>query len=295
MTTPRHAIALLALAFAGTSTMTGLGQAQEVRCERNELTRQVEVQLAQDGDGLPCRVIWQNATGPDPRKLVWRSDSQLDFCTEKARELVHQLIDGGWTCDVQVTAPEDRSAPALSVRLEPTNGGADAALPLRPEPRPPAQGAPPAGRAQKEPMRPDRAVLQAALKRDVERLDQLAGPSSGGFEAKMARLGDLNGDRVEDAVALLTHRPEGAPPSHHLLAYVFDGHTFQPVARLALSETHVAFTEAELQDIVDGVIELVLHVPEPGDSACCPSGRQRASFVLRDQHLVAAGKARPGA
>jgi hypothetical protein len=272
------------IAFAASSIIPGQGSAQDVRCQRNELVRQIEVQLAPDGDGLPCQVVWQNTA--DRRHLVWRSESRLDFCTKKARELVLQLIDGGWTCDAWVSASSDRSAPTAMVRLEPTDRESDAALPLPPEPRPPEQAAPPGGRAQEEVMRPERAVLQAALERDVERLDQLAAPSPGGFEVKMARLGDLNGDGIEDAVALLTHHSAGAPPSHHLLAYLFDGQTFQPVARLALTETRAEFAEAQLQDIVDGVIELVLHVPRPGDPQCCPSGRRRASFVLRDHQLV---------
>jgi hypothetical protein len=295
MATCRPALALSVLAVAVSSMITGHGGAQDVYCQRNELMRQVEVQFAQDGDGLPCQVIWHDAVGSDQGRLVWRSNSELDFCTEKARELVHQLIDRGWTCEAQVVATQDRSAPALTVRLEPDPPETDAALPLRPEPEPPEPAAPSAGGADEEPPRPDRAVLEAALERDVERLDQLAGPVRGGFEVNMARLGDLDGDGIEDAVALLTHRPDGAPPSYHLLAYVFDGQTFQPVARLALTEMQAEFTEAELQDIVDGVIELVLHVPEAGDPACCPSGRRRASFILRDQQLVDAGKNRPGA
>jgi hypothetical protein len=287
-------MAISALAFAASSMIPGQGGAQDVRCQRNELVRQIEVQLAQDGDGLPCQVIWQSTAGADQSRLVWRSESEREFCTEKARELVHQLIDGGWTCDAQV-AFQDRSAPAATVRLEPATPDADAALPLRPEPEPPEQAAPAAGGAQEEAMQPERAVLQAALERDVERLDQLAGPAPGGFEVKMARLGDLNGDGIEDAVALLTHRPDGAPPSHHLLAYLFDGQTFQPVARRALTETDTAFAEAELQDVVDGVIAVVLHVPEPGDPECCPSGRRHVGFVLRDNQLVDAGRSRSGA
>jgi hypothetical protein len=106
----------------------------------------------------------------------------------------------------------------------------------------------------------------------------------------MARLGDLNGDGIEDAVALLTHRPGGAPPSHHLLAYLFDGQTFQPVARRALTETDAEVAEAELQDIVDGVIALVLYVPQPGDPECCPSERRQVGFVLRDNQLVDVGE-----
>ena len=294
MATCRPAMAISALAFAASSMIPGQGGAQDVRCQRNELVRQIEVQLAQDGDGLPCQVIWQSTAGADQSRLVWRSESEREFCTEKARELVHQLIDGGWTCDAQV-AFQDRSAPAATVRLEPATPDADAALPLRPEPEPPEQAAPAAGGAQEEVMQPDRAVLQSALERDVERLDQLAGPAPGGFEVKMARLGDLDGDGIEDAVALLTHRPDGAPPSHHLLAYLFDGQTFQPVARRALTETDAAFAQAELQDVVDGVIAVVLHVPEPGDPECCPSGRRHVGFVLRDNQLVDAGRSRSGA
>lgn len=285
---PRIGPAVLVL--TGSLAITGQGQALDVRCQRGELVRGVEVRFAQDADGLPCQVIWQNTVGPDQRELVWRSDSQLDFCTDKARELVHQLIDGGWTCEAEVTASTERSAPGPTVRLEPAAPEADAALPLRPEPGTDGQVAPSARRAQDEAQRPGQAVLQAALARDVERLDELAGSSPGSFQANMARLGDLDGDGIDDAVALLTHRAEGAPPSHHLLAYLFDGETFQPVARLALTET----SNAQIQDIVNGVIEVVLHVPEPGDPACCPSGRRRASFVLRDHELVKLREDQPG-
>lgn len=294
MATCRGAIALSVLTFAGSLTITGQGQALDVRCQRGELLRQVRVQFARDGDGLPCQVIWQNTAGSGQRELVWSSDSQLDFCTDKARELVHQLTDGGWTCEAEVTASADRSAPAATVRLEPAARQPDAALRLRPETVAPEQVAPSAGGAKEESRRPDRTVLQTALARDVERLDQMAGPSRGGFDVTMARLGDLDGDGIEDAVALLTHRAEGTPPSHHLLAYLFDGETFRPVARVALTETPAESTEAQIQDIVDGVVEVVVHVPQPGDPACCPSGRRRASFVLRDQQLVDLGKDRPG-
>ena len=289
---PRIGPAVLVL--TGSLAIAGQGQALDVRCQRDELVRDVEVRFARDADGLPCQVIWQNAVGSDQRELVWRSDSQLDFCTDKARKLVHQLIDRGWTCEAEVTASADPSAPLPTVRLEPAAPQADAALPLRPEPDTDRQAAPSAPRAQEEAQRPDQAVLQAALARDMERLDELAGSSPGGFQAKMARLGDLNGDGIDDAVALLTHRAEGAPPSHHLLAYVFNGETFQPVARLALTPTPAPSATAEIQGIVDGVIEVVLHVPQTGDQACCPSGRRRASFVLRDHELVRLREDQPG-
>jgi hypothetical protein len=290
----RPAIAFALLAGVASAPIAREGGAQDVRCQRHQLVRQVDVEFAQDGDGLPCRVIWHGIAGSDQSRLVWRSNSELDFCTRKARELVHDLIDRGWTCDAYVTASEARSAPAVTVRLEPAAPEADAALPLRTGPEPPE----PAGRsrdAAQGPRRPGQALLHAALQRDVARLDQLAAPARGGFEVEMARLGDLNGDDVEDAVALITHRPGSAPPSHHLLAYFFDGQTFQPVARLALAQTNARVSRVELQGIADGVIELVLHVAQLGDPACCPSGRRRSSFVLRDHQFVDAGKGRPGA
>lgn len=317
--------ALAVLVFAGIATITGQAQALDVRCQREGLVRNVEVRFAQDADGLPCRVLWQDPAGSDRGQLVWHSVSRLDFCTDKARELVHQLIDEGWTCEAGMTASSDRSAPGPVVRLEPAAPEPDAALPLRPEPatpahahrspprpmarleptapepdaalrlRPeppsPAQTAPPAKRTQEGGPRPGRAVLQTALARDVARLDQLAAESPGSFQVKTALLGDLDGNGIDDAVALLTHRADGAPPSHHLLAYLFDGETFQPVARLALEES----SNARIQQIVDGVIEVLLDVPQPGDLACCPSGRRRATFVLRDHALVKLAEERSGA
>jgi ATP-dependent DNA helicase RecG len=59
------------------------------------LVRDVEVRFAQDADGLPCEVIWRSTAGADRRELVWRSDSQFDFCRRKARELAHRLIEVG--------------------------------------------------------------------------------------------------------------------------------------------------------------------------------------------------------
>jgi hypothetical protein len=258
-------------------------QALDVRCERDRLVRDVQVRFAQDADGLPCEVLWRSTVGAERRQLVWRSDSRLDFCTDKARALVHRLLDGGWRCESVAAAYASRSVLDQTARREPDEGEADAALPLD------GQGAPSAGREEEGP-RPDLALLQAAVARDLERLQGLTGSSAGRFEAHPARLGDLDGDGIEDAVALLTYRSPGAPPTLHLLAYRFDGQSFQPVARLALTEA----AQAEIGDIADGVIELLVPAAQPGDPACCPSGRRPMSFVLRDHELVRLPQDRSG-
>ena len=285
----RARVALTGLILAASLTITGQGQALDVRCERGHSVRDVEVRFAHDADGLPCEVTSRTTLGSEQRELVWRNDAQLDFCTDKARELVHQLIDSGWTCESEVTAYASRPAPVPAVPLDPAVPGADAALPVEPEPGPDSKLAPSARPAPAGP-RPDHALLRSALARDMERLEELAGSSPGSFRANVARLGDLDGDGVDEAVALLTHRGEGAVPRLRLLAYRFDGETFQPVARLALTET----STAQIQGIVDGVIEVVTHQTQPGDPACCPSGRRHASFVLRDHELVRLPEHEPG-
>jgi hypothetical protein len=278
-----------ALVLTGALVAAGPTQALDVRCEREGLVRVVQVRFARDGDGLPCQVVWQSTVGSEPRQLVWRSDSRLDFCTDKARALVHRLHDGGWWCESEAAAYASRSAPDHTARREPDEGEADAALPLDPEADPDGQGTPSA--RPKDGPRPDQALLQAAVARDLERLEGLIGSSASSFKVHTARLGDLDGNGIEDGVALLTYRSPGALPSLHLLAYRFEGQSFQPVARLPLTEA----ADAEIGDVVDGVIEILVHVAQPGDPACCPSGRRHLRLVLRDQELVPLPEDRPGA
>ena len=284
----RSRIPLPALILTGALAAAGPTQALDVRCEREGLVRDVQVRFARDADGLPCQVVWQSTVGAEPRQLVWSSDSRLDFCTEKARALVHGLLDGGWWCESEVAAYASRSAPDQLARREPDEGEADAALPLDTGADPAGQGTPSA-RPEDGP-RPDQALLQAAVARDLERLGGLTGSVAGSFEVHTTRLGDLDGNGIEDAVALLTYRSPGALPSLHLLAYRFEGQSFQPVARLPLPEA----ADAEIGDVVDGVIDVLVHMAEPGDPACCPSGRRHLRLVLRDPELVPLPEGRPG-
>lgn len=282
-------ILLSGVVLTGTLLATAPTQALDVRCERDRLVRDVKVRFAQNADGLPCEVLWQSTVGSERRQLVWRSDSRLDFCTDKARALVHRLLDGGWRCESATAAYASRSVLDQTPRREPDAGEADAALPLDKQSHPDGRGTPSTGREEEGP-RPDQALLQAAIARDLERLQGLTGSSAGSFEAHAARLGDLDRDGIQDAVALLTYRSPGVPPTLHLLAYRFEGQSFQPVARLALTEA----ADAEIGEVADGVIEILVHVAQPGDPACCPSGRRRLSFFLRDHELVRLPQDRPG-
>jgi hypothetical protein len=155
---------LAGLVLTGTMVVTAPTQALDVRCERDRLVRDVQVRLAQDADGLPCEVLWRSTVGAERRQLVWRSDSRLNFCTDKARALIHRLLDGGWKCESVAAAYASRSVLDQAARREPDEGEADAALPLGKEFHSDGQGAPSAGREEEGP-RPDQALLQAAVAR----------------------------------------------------------------------------------------------------------------------------------
>ena len=67
---------------------------------------------------------------------------------------------------------------------------------------------------------------------------------------------------------------------------LFDGETFQPVARINLEAFYQNFTEVGIRDVAGGAVDLLLRVPRAGDPQCCPSGRRQATFGLRDRQLV---------
>ena len=111
----------------------------------------------------------------------------------------------------------------------------------------------------------------------------------------MTTLGDLDGDGVPDGAVLLSHRDDDGGASHHLLAYVFDGNTFRPIARLNLESYYQNVTSVALGGIADRGIELLLHTRRAGDPPCCPSGRRNATFELRDGQFVLVAESDSGA
>jgi hypothetical protein len=284
MPSRRPALVLAALGLVMISIPAGRAQDQEYHCRRGDLVRRVEVQFADDADRLPCQVLyWRETEGSARPRVPWTADHQLEFCSRKAREMVDSLEGAGWTCNGDAPLPEDAAERDKAPEQSP--GAPAAADAAQPSPRPDAAS----GRS-----KPDQATLEAALARDLRRLDELAG-GPGGFESSMATLGDLDGDGVEDGAALLSHRDEDGGSSHHLLAYLFDGTTFLPVARVNLEGYYQNFTNVKIEDINEGGIVLLLQTARAGDPACCPSGRRRATFELQNGRLVLAAESESGA
>jgi hypothetical protein len=285
MPSRRPALLLATLSLVAVSLLAAQAQSEEFHCRRGDLARRIEVQFADDADRLPCQVVyWRDTKSPEQPRVPWKAEHQLEFCIAKAREMVDQLRSAGWACERD--SPPSEDAAEMDTASERSSREPAVAGPPPPSPRRDAANGP---------SQPDQATLEAALARDLRRLGELGGASSGGFESNMAILGDLDDDGVEDGAVLLSHRNEDGGSSHHLLAYLFDGTTFRPVARVNLEAYYQNFADLAIEAIADGGIELLLRTPRAGDPACCPSGRRRAIFELRDGELVLAAESDSGA
>ena len=275
----RPAPVLATLGCLAVSLVAARAMAEEFQCQRGDLVRRIEVQFADDADRLPCEVLyWRDDEAPGQPQALWNAEHQLGYCTNKAREMAERLEDAGWSCDATptgATAAAERSAPRRGSPDDSTSN----------------QGAPPANPS----AQPDQATLRAALARDIQRLEELTADPSGSFATQAATLGDLNRDGLADAAVLLTHSTENAAPSHYLLAYLFTGDTFQPVARINLDAYYKNFTEVGIRDVGGGAVEIVMQVLRADDPRCCPSGRRQATFGLRDREFVLLEESEPGA
>jgi hypothetical protein len=281
----RPALILAALSLLAAGVAAGPASSEEYHCRRDDLVRRIEVQFANDADRLPCQVVyWSDMARPDDKRVPWRAENQIEFCTRKAREMAERLRGSGWTCDIESPPAED--AAALDVATPPTEYAIEPAASEE-------QGA--ALESEISEPQPGNALLQEALARDIRRLDELTGAASWQFEPDAATLGDLDGDGVADGAVLLSHRDQDGGVTHHLLAYLFDGTTFRPVARINLEAYYQNFKDVMVEDIGDGGIEVLLHTSRAGDPACCPSGRRRATFELRDGKLVLSAESDSGA
>lgn len=271
-------MAASALVLHGVLGVEAHAETEAYECRSGERERRVALRYADDRDRLPCEVLyWRDAGQQSEPRVLWTAEATTGFCVTKAEELMSRLENAGWSC---------------------TRAGTAAPRAARSEaPAAPTDGAPPARTEAPEPVaEPEEdgtdvasgrreILLQEAISRDIARLNQLTG--SGRFELVMADLGDIDEDGVADAAAVVTFKSAGKR-SHYLIAYVFKGSTYQPVAKTYLGGSDDEIRDSQIETIDDGAIQLRLSIARPGDPACCPSGKRRTSFVLEDGRLVEA-------
>jgi hypothetical protein len=287
-------------------------RAAEFRCSDGTLERRIELSGPDAARGTACEVrYWRDASAPDSGQLLWSAQQDPEFCATKARELVTRLEAGGWACrpGAQPAAPEPTQArapegppaaapaqPAPPPAPDPSPAAAPAQAAAAPPPRPdrspaaPAQPSPPAP-AQAQAAMPRAAVvppsadpaaplLEEVLSETLRSVEQLYG---GVFRAEGTAFGDLDGDGAQDAVALITYEAAQNDYVQYLVAYLFNGETFQSVAPRNVGGRFLDAARAGLRGIADGRILVELEALD-AEAGCCTT--RPTAFVLDGGQLV---------
>jgi hypothetical protein len=314
-----RAQALLALAL-GAAGNWHPAAAVEYRCRNGDSVRLIELSGPESTQGPACEVrYWRNADAPGTGQSLWRANRDTDFCAARARELIARLEAGGWTCNA--SAQPESAAPVLAAGSDPepsprTESRSAAAAPAQigraPEPEPaeatvPARSqspavaptAPPPPPAQprshviarSDPSGSDEPAAASAANANATLLDQIVEQTlhsahelyGGQFQAEVAAFGDLDDDGLQDAVVLITHQADRDEYVQYLVAYLFNGETFQSVATRNVGGRFLDAARAHVQGIADGEILVELE-SLTGDAACC--ARRRTAFALQGGQLV---------
>jgi hypothetical protein len=311
--------ALLALALGAAGNWHPAGAA-EFRCWNGDLVRRIELSGPDPTQGAACEVrYWRNAKTSGPGQSLWRANQDTDFCAARARELIARLEAGGWTCSssgqpasappLQTAAAAPERAPAVESRPAapapaPTTRSLEPESPdptLRAEPPSPAPAriepsAPPAEPSSRAPARaepstpnepaaaspasPNAALLDQVVEQTLHSVQELYG---GQFQAELAAFGDLDGDGLEDAAVMVTYQADRKEYVQYLVAYLFNGKTFQSVATRNVGGRFLDAVRADLQGIADGKILVELEALD-GGASCCAS--RRTAFALENGQLV---------
>jgi hypothetical protein len=271
---------------------------------------------------------WRDATRQGAGKVLWRASQDTDFCEAKAAGLIDRLEAGGWRCAAvdqpapsapwreaetatpAPNAPPPAPEPQMPQGPPPIEPGAgrtaeepapasteQAALPT-PEPstpRVPSPIEPAAGPTERaalpapstsgsaEAAHP--AILEQVVAETLRNVQQMYG---GEFRAEGTVFGDLDGDGRDDAAVLVTYEAERDDYVQYVVAYLFDGETYQSTDTENVGGRFLDTLRAELREITDQTIVVELQSLD-ADHECCET--RRAAFVLRNGELVEEGAA----
>jgi hypothetical protein len=183
------------------------------------------------------------------------------------------------------------SPPPAAAQGEPAAPSADPATLAVLPPPPAVSPAEPPSLARSEPSAADEPAAAPPAHANAALLDQVVEQTlrsvqelyDGQFQAALPSFGDLDHDGLEDAAVLVTYQPNPNEYVQYLVAYLFDGETFQSVATRNVGGRFLDALRADLQGIADGKILLEIEVLH-GDAACC--ARRPAAFALENGQLV---------
>ncbi|MDH3658995.1 MAG: hypothetical protein OEU92_03020 [Alphaproteobacteria bacterium] len=128
------------------------------------------------------------------------------------------------------------------------------------------------------PIAPPIDQLQTVIQGNLASLNQSV---DGDFQAQIGDFGDLNADGIEDAVVFFNYESSTADFTQFVAAYLFNGESYHLAATKPVGGTDLAVRKVEVEDIVNGSIQLRLLLNDASQT----EGR-RAAMVLKDGQLV---------
>ncbi len=317
---PRHLPclpAVLAASFVVSATAQAAEKSQ-YQCRSGDIVRRIIIEVGDLGTSLPCEVVyWKDTEAPGVRRVLWNARTDAAFCADKASGLAEKLSSSGWQCtqsgadtastqaslqpptaagagnqtlgatvpsvDAATTAsqapvlqPAPSYQPAPATAAPQIAPGTSSITPAAPEPAPattaslnePSQPLPPEADDQ----------LQTVINENLTSLNQQV---DGDFEAEIGKFGDLNADGWDDAVVLFHYEASAADYTQFVAAYIYKEDKFHLAATKPVGGTERAVQKVEVEDIINGSIQLKLHLNDASQT----EGR-RAAMTLKDGQLV---------
>lgn len=304
--------AVLLVAFGAAAAQAA--EKTQSTCTSGELVRRVVVEVGDLATGLPCEVVyWKDKEAPGVRRVLWSARSDAAFCDGKAAGLVDKLAGAGWSCGGDSAGASNAQAaaapsPAPAADASTTVPTVDAATVARVEPAaPPPQTQQPDSQGSVAAAAPAAAPSPAAngtaddlqtaaitpqAPTDPAQFDQLQSVINtnlsslnqsvdGDFQAQIGDFGDLNNDGIDDAVVFFNYESSTADFTQFVAAYLFNGESYHLAATKPVGGTDLAVRQVEVEEIVDGSIQLRLVLNDASQTE-----NRRAAMVLRDGQLV---------
>ncbi len=120
--------------------------------------------------------------------------------------------------------------------------------------------------------------LQVVIDANLASLNQTV---DGDFQAKIGDFGDLDSDGVQDAVVFFNYESSTADFTQFVAAYLYDGENYRLAATKPVGGTDLAVRQVDVEEIVDGSIQLRLVLNDAAQSE-----NRRAAMILKDGQLV---------
>jgi hypothetical protein len=120
--------------------------------------------------------------------------------------------------------------------------------------------------------------LQTVIDANLASLNQTV---DGDFQAKIGDFGDLDRDGIQDAVVFFNYESSTADFTQFVAAYLFDGENYRLAATKPVGGTDLAVRQVDVEEIVDGSIQLRLVLNDAAQSE-----NRRAAMILKDGQLV---------